>query len=166
MHAFAGRQTNPLIDYRINEIRQRFGMLAISKSSNSNREMLVALKNNQSLGILGDLNVPHQNLFVDFFGIKAAAGAGLGRFVAKTKCPLVFISITRKNEHQHIAHFKRLEYQLTGNTETDTQMLTQLYFTELEQQIRTNRDHYFWFNRRFKTRPTSEAGINLYDKMD
>jgi len=165
-HAFTGKQTNPLIDQRVNQIRDSFGMLGIAKSSNSNKEMLLTLRNKEQLGILGDLNVPHQNLFIDFFGIKAAAGAGLGRFVSRTKCPMVFIWITRKSATRHVAHFKRIDYELSGDTAVDTQNITQLYFNQLEENIRAYPDHYFWFNRRFKTRPQSEDGLHLYEKMD
>jgi len=165
-HAYTGKQTNPMIDQKINQIRERFGMIGIPKSSSSNKKMLLALRKKKPLAILGDLNVPHQSLFVEFFGIKSAAGSGLGRFVSHSHCPLVFVWITRKNATQHIAHFKRIEYPLSGNTSEDTQKVTQLYFDELESNIRQYPDHYFWFNRRFKTRPESEDGLHLYEKMD
>ncbi|MDT8445260.1 MAG: hypothetical protein RRB13_00020 [bacterium] len=166
--AYAGKQTNELVDHRINQIRTRFGMKAISKSPRSNREMLQIIKDQGVLGLLGDLNVPHQFLFVDFFGLKAAAGPGLGRFVVKAKCPLFYIWITREGPAKHKGHIRRLDYELTGDTVADTARIAQLYFDQLEEKIRLHPDHYFWFNRRFKTRPPEEAqqGVRLYEKMD
>lgn len=166
--AYAGKQTNEQVDQLINQIRTRYGLKAITKSPRSNREMLQTIKDQGVLGLLGDLNVPHKFLFVDFFGLKAAAGPGLGRFVVKAKCPLFFIWITREGPAQHKGHITRLPYELTGDTEADTATIAQMYFSQLEDKIRQHPDHYFWFNRRFKTRPPEEeaAGVRLYEKMD
>ena len=166
--AYAGKQTNDWIDERINRLRNRFGLQTITKSPRSNREMLQCLKDQGILGLLGDLNVPHKFLFVDFFGIKAAAGPGLGRFVVKGKCPLFFIWITREGAARHKGHILKLDYQLTGDLDQDIARITQSYFCELEARIKAHPDHYFWFNRRFKTRPLEEdqAGVKLYEKTD
>ncbi|OGH04775.1 MAG: hypothetical protein A2600_03185 [Candidatus Lambdaproteobacteria bacterium RIFOXYD1_FULL_56_27] len=166
--AYAGKQTNEWIDGRINLLRNRFGLQTITKSPRSNREMLQCLKDQGILGILGDLNVPHKHLFVDFFGVKAAAGPGLGRFVAKGKCPLFFIWITREGAARHKGHIIKLDYHLSGDLEADIAQIAQSYFSALEAKIKEYPDHYFWFNRRFKTRPVEEdqAGVKLYEKTD
>jgi len=163
-YGYAGKQDNPLFDEWINEIRAKFGMKTISKSKGATREMLKVLKNNEVLGILGDLNVPNRNLFVEFFGLQAAVGEGLATFVVKGKRPLLFNWIHRLGPLTHHAVIERLDYQLTGDDAADVARVAQLIMTRLQHNIEAFPDHYFWFNRRFKTRPLAEKeqGITIY----
>ncbi|OGG94582.1 MAG: hypothetical protein A2527_05190 [Candidatus Lambdaproteobacteria bacterium RIFOXYD2_FULL_50_16] len=165
LSAYAGRQANLQVDQAINQLRAKFKALPIGKSETSNREMLQCIKDKGVLGLLGDLNVPHKHLFIDFFGIKAAAGLGLGGFVEKFKQPLFYAWITRESAYRHKAHFRQLDYSLTGDKEADRAAIVQLYFKALQAEIEARPDHYFWFNRRFKTRPSSEdeMGVHLYE---
>jgi KDO2-lipid IV(A) lauroyltransferase len=118
--------------------------------------MIKALKNNNPLGMAGDLNVPHDNLFVDFFGKKAVVGQGLATFTIKRRAPLIFIWSVRVSPFRYKGYLKRIYYQLTGDEKTDLQHLAQLISTELEDKIRQHPHQYFWFNRRWKTRPPDD----------
>lgn len=163
LFGYAGMQKNPYFDERINQMRRRFGMTPISKSKNAPREMLKVLKSNEILGIIGDLNVPHDTLFVDFFGKKAAIGQGVATFTVKRNAPLFFTYVVREEGIRHRAYMKRLHYELSGNTEDDIAMVAQLFTDELEKAIRKHPHLYFWVNKRWKTRPPEEKGINLYE---
>ncbi|MDH5559295.1 MAG: hypothetical protein OEY59_00400 [Deltaproteobacteria bacterium] len=161
-YGYAGKQKNSLFDDSLNKIRQRFGMNTISKSKTATKEMMRALKDKQILGILGDLNVPHDNLFVDFFGKKAAMGTGLAIFTIKREAPLIFTSIVRTGPLTHRGIIKRIDYELTGDTEKDVQNVAQKISDEIENNIRQYPDHYFWVNRRWKTRPPEEKDQPVY----
>ncbi len=169
-YGYVGKQYNPFVDRFINRLRAKFGMQVIRKSKRATKEMLAALKKNQVLGILGDLNVPKQDLFVDLFGLKAAIGEGLATFVVKGNRPLFFIWIHRTGPLTHAGHIEPLDYQplLTGEKTKDVQAVAQLIVNRLEENIKAYPNHYFWFNRRFKTRPEEEKalGAQIYDKMD
>lgn len=159
IHGYAGQQKNPLVDRGINRIRQKFGMRTISKSKKAPREMIKALKNNEILAIGGDLNVPHDNLFVDFFGKPAAVGKGQVSFAVKLDAPLLFFWNERISNFRYKGHIDVLEFSKTGNLEQDINAATKAIFNRLEQIIQLHPDHYFWFNRRWKTRPTGDSSI-------
>jgi len=159
---YAGKQKNSLFDDSLNGIRQKFGMKTITKSKAATRQMLKVLRKKEVLGILGDLNVPHDSLFVEFFGKKAAYGTGLPTFTVLKKNPLFFAWVVRKGPLQHQGHIIRLNYELTGDQEKDVAHVASLVSQQLEKVIRENPDHYFWFNRRWKTRPADEPKENIY----
>lgn len=153
---FSGMQKNHRIDDAINKIRRKFGTLTIPKSKSAPFEMMKALKANKPLGMAGDLNVPHDNLFVDFFGKKAVVGQGLATFALKRKAPLFFIWNVRIAPLTYKGYMKRIHYQITGNRTADLQSLAQSLSDELQDKIIRHPDQYFWFNRRWKTRPPDD----------
>ena len=162
IHVYSGMQKNQLIDQAINNIRRRFGQITFPKSKKATFEMMRVLKSQGVLGILGDLNVPHNRLYIDFFGKKAAVGQGLATVAIKKDAALLFLWSVRTGPLKHQGYITRLEYSLTGNTKTDTELLAQQVSFELEQRIRQNPDHYFWFNRRWKTRPIEDRSEQIY----
>jgi len=159
IYGYAGQQKNLLVDRSINKIRQKFGMQTISKSKNAPREMIKALKNNEILAIGGDQNVPHDNLFVDFFGKPAAVGKGQVSFAVKLDSPLLFFWNERIAPFCYKGHIDVLEYQKTGELDADINAATRAIFSRLEQIIQQFPDHYFWFNRRWKTRPEGDSDV-------
>ncbi|MGK0289004.1 MAG: KDO2-lipid IV(A) lauroyltransferase [bacterium] len=162
MHGYVGKQSNPLFDQTINQIRTKFGMIHISKSKSSPRLMMKSLKDKQLLGVLGDLNVPNDTLFVDFFGKKAAVGQGLATFAVKRKTPLVFAWNYRIAPLRYQGKIIRLDYELTGDREKDIQEMAQLIIHQLEKVIRENPEQYFWVNKRWKTRPSEAKDEQIY----
>lgn len=156
MHMFTGMQKNLLIDNAINDIRRKFGTVTIPKAKSAAFDMMRALKNNNPLGMAGDLNVPHDNLFVNFFGKKAVVGQGLATFAIKRKAPLLFIWSVRESPFKYKGYLKRIHYKITGDQQQDQERLAQSISDELEDKIRQYPDQYFWFNRRWKTRPADD----------
>ena len=161
-HIYAGQQKNQQVDDLINGIRTKFGQIAISKSKTAPFEMMKALKKGGILGMAGDLNMPHDILFVDFFEKKAAAWPGLATYALRRQAPLVFVWSIRTGPLKHRGFIARLDYVTTGDLERDIAAVTQMYISALEERIREHPDHYFWFNRRWKTRPSDEKDKVLY----
>lgn len=162
LHIYSGMQKNRKVDDTMNGIRRRFGTVTISKSKKAAIEMLKVMKSNQLLGMAGDLNVPHDNLFVDFFGVRAVVGQGLASFTLKRKAPLLFIWSVRTGEMKYKGFVKRIHYQISGDEKEDMASIAQSISSELEDVIRQSPDQYFWFNRRWKTRPPEEKGVSIY----
>jgi KDO2-lipid IV(A) lauroyltransferase len=162
IHIYAGKQRNSLFDNALNGIRQRFGTVTISKSKTATIEMMKVLKNNEVLGMAGDLNVPNNKLFIDFFGKKAAVGRGLASFALSRGTPLIFIWCVRTGPLQHVGRLCRVQYDPSGDKPTDLLMISQSLTRILEQKIREHPDQYFWFNKRWKTRPAEENGSDIY----
>jgi len=162
IYMYAGKQRNNLFDRVLNEIRQRFGTVTISKSKTATIEMMKVLKSKKVLGMAGDLNVPHNTLFVDFFGVPAAVGRGLVSFVLSRKTPLIFIWCIRTGPLQHKGFLSRIPYRLTGDKAVDLVTISQTLVHALEEKIREYPDQYFWFNKRWKTRPEHEKGPDIY----
>ncbi len=162
IHVYSGMQKNQLMDQAINNVRRRFGQITFPKSKKAALEMMRVLKNKGVLAVLGDLNVPHNRLFVDFFGKKAAVGQGLATITIKKDAALLFLWSVRTGPLKHHGYIIRLAYSPTGNKEIDTETIAQRVASELEQRIRQNPDHYFWFNRRWKTRPSEDRDAKIY----
>ncbi|MBU3918226.1 hypothetical protein KKA14_22065 [bacterium] len=162
IHLFTGEQKNTRIDTAVNEIRQKFGSITISKSKTAAFEMMKVLRNKKVLGLAGDLNVPHDNLFIDFFSKKAVVGQGLAMYTLKCKTPLIFTWCVREGPLKHRGYIKRLDYQITGNNQVDMLNISQMISSQLEEIIRKYPDQYFWLNRRWKTRPPEEKGMPVY----
>jgi KDO2-lipid IV(A) lauroyltransferase len=156
IYGYAGAQKNSQIDNNLNEIRHKFGLTTISKSKTATRQMLRVLWDKKILGILGDLNVPHNNLFVDFFDKKAVFGIGAPTFTVMKKTPLLFIWTTREGALKHKGHIIRLNYSLSGDQTKDVQEVAQIISYQLETIIKKHPDQYFWFNQRWKTRPPDD----------
>lgn len=164
IHVYAGRQRNSLFDKALNSIRERFGTITISKSKTATIEMLKVLKESKVLGMAGDLNVPHNKLFVDFFGKKAAVGRGLATYTLSRQCPLLFIWSIRTEALRHKGFISRVSYHLSGDKNQDLQAISQALTHTLEEKIRDYPDQYFWFNKRWKTRPLEDPDSYIYDE--
>ncbi|MCP4751550.1 MAG: hypothetical protein GY866_11700 [Proteobacteria bacterium] len=161
-YIYTGQQSDSMFDEAINRIRRRFGATTISKSKAATIEMMRILKKNNILGLAGDLNVPSDRMFVDFFGVKASIGQGLSSLALARKAPLLFVWCTRKGPLKHQGHIVRLKYTISGNRDEDANNLAQLVSAELEKVIRRHPEQYWWFNRRWKTRPPGENRERIY----
>lgn len=161
IQVYAGKVRNPKIDLEINNIRRQFGLVPIPKSPLSLRVMLQTLQNKQLLAIASDQNAPNRRCFVNFFGKKAALGSGFAMLARKKEVPLWFVWSRRKSILQHEVFIEPLNYPKTKQLDQDYQDTAQMYSDRLMQIIKQHPNHYFWFNRRWKTRPLNEDQ-NLY----
>ncbi len=161
-YEYTGKQKNQLVDETINNTRRRFGIITISKSKTATFQMMKILKDGNMLAMAGDLNVPHDNLFVEFFGKKAAVGQGLTAFARMKRTPLIFAWCVRTGPFQYRGRFKRLDYDTTEDEKKDREKMAQLISSELEEKIRRHPEQYYWFNQRWKTRPLDENSEDVY----
>ena len=156
MYGYAGRQQNLFFDQKINQIRKKFDMQPITKSKSSTREMLKVILEKKLLGIIADLNVPADHLFVEFFNKPASIGAGIAHFTLRKQSPLFFAYTKRIGPLKHKSKIVKLDYEITGNREANILSISQSYMNHLETVIKKNPELYFWVNKRWKTRPEND----------
>ena len=100
------------------------------------------------LGLVSDQDAKQKGVFADFFGHPASTPKGAALFHIRTSAPmLVGVCIKRA--------FMKYEIKfLRVNTSSQSiKNITQQYTSILEKCIRSNPEQYFWFHRRWKTRP-------------
>jgi KDO2-lipid IV(A) lauroyltransferase len=146
---------NPRVDQLVAQRRAMSGNKIISKRDAA-REIIRALKAGEAVGILIDQNVTlDEGVFVDFFGVKACAGAHFARFAHHTGAPVVpGYAIWSEAERRYILRFDP-EIPMSGDGQQDTQRI----HWHLEKVIREHPEQYLWVHRRWKTRPPGEAPI-------
>ena len=60
-------------------------------------------------------------------------------------------------EIQYEVAGERVDYQRTGDLDVDVKALTTELALRLERQVRIAPEQYFWFHRRWKSRPPGES---------
>lgn len=155
------RLDNRQLDAFVNGIRCMHGNRVLHKDD-FGRGLLMAMRRNQTVGILMDTNMtPPQGEFVDFFGKPACTATGLAHIARKTGAAIVpGFMFWEEAEQRYVLHFgPRLEYAETEDVSADIRAITEKCNQTLELWIRRYPDQWLWIHRRWKTRPTGEASI-------
>ena len=145
----------------ITGMRTLSGNHAIDRSG-ATREVLRALRNNETIGILIDQNtIRSEGIFVDFFGIPAATTPALATFAIRSGAAVVPGFIRWDTERQrHILSFEpRVELKQTGNSQDDIVTNTLLFNEILERFVRRFPGQWLWIHKRWKTRPKGEPSL-------
>jgi len=144
----------PPLDRVINELRVRFGTEIIPKQRGM-RRIMGALKEKKAVGILLDQNVDwYEGVFVNFLGRWACTNKGLALMAMKTGVPVIPIFPVRQGDGRYRIIFEsELKLMSTGDKTKDVEGNTALFTQVIERYIRRYPDHWFWFHKRWKTRP-------------
>ena len=152
---------NPLVEALIAGYRTRAGNGAIGRAGAA-REVLRALRNNETVGILIDQNTTRgDGVFADFFGIPAATTDGLALFALRTGADVIpgFIRWDRTRQ-KHVLEFQPpVELIRTGDRDADVRENTTRFNSVIENFVRRYPDQWLWIHKRWKTRPEGEAGL-------
>ena len=152
---------NDRVERLIESYRGRAGNTPIEKR-NASRDILRALRNNETIGILVDQNTTRdEGVFVDFFGIRAATTPAIATLALRTGAAVVpgFLIWDRKTS-KHRLHFDPpMELVTTGDPARDVLENTAACNAVLERMIRLYPDQWLWIHRRWKTRPEGEASL-------
>ena len=111
-------------------------------------KMYEVLSQNGLLGLISDQDAKKKGVFVDFFGKPASTPKGAALFHINTSAPMMLGVCIKRNLDEY-------EIRLIP-VDTSTQnitLITQNYTTMLEKIIKEHPEQYFWFHRRWKTRP-------------
>lgn len=149
------------LDAFITTPRVRFGGRMIPGGSPALRELLVQLKNGNTVGIAADIQ-PKQGggVFVDLFGTPALTMTLVNKLARKTGCAVFFTWAERLPGGRGWS----LHYTPADETIRDPDPVTALEPMNrwLENAIRKAPTQYLWLYKRFSRRPPGEAPI--YEK--
>ncbi len=148
--AVAQKQKNIGADIYFRELRQGTGMGMIYRKS-AIKHMYRILEENKILILASDQDAKHRGVFVDFFGQKASTPKGVARFHQQSGADMLFITCQVEPSGINSMHVQKIEPK-----ETTVESITQTFTLMLEEKIRTYPEQYFWFHRRWKTKPLAE----------
>ena len=152
---------NPKVERLIGRYRGLAGNSAIHKKSAS-RDLLKALRNNETVGILVDQNTTRdEGVFVDFFGIPAATTPAVATLALRTGAAVIPGFLIWDHEtRRHRLHFDPpVDLISTGDLNHDVIENTRVFNAILEDKIRRYPDQWLWIHRRWKTRPEGEPSL-------
>jgi KDO2-lipid IV(A) lauroyltransferase len=157
--AIVRRQGNRLVNDRLNELRHRLGVETITQREAPSRVPRL-LRRGGVVGIVGDQDARRAGIFVPFFGRPASTHRGPALFALRLGAP-VFSCVARRLPEAGVRYEvagERVPVVRTGDLEADVQALTAELAARLEAQVRLAPEQYFWFHRRWKSRPDAEPG--------
>ena len=154
VHSIAKHMENPFSDKLFTQLRENSGQKIIF-TENASRAILRVLKSNQLLGILIDQHVRENNIFVDFFGQKAATTRSVATLSLKTGASVIMLFARRVGRRYRfkVILSKPIQIEKTGNQEKDILNLTQRCTGIIESRIREHPHEWLWIHRRWKTSP-------------
>jgi len=140
----------------IKQYRERIGV-NLFQLHNAFDGVSKALARGDLVGLLMDQNTGHsRGVFVDFFGIKACSNPGLVKLALSTGAPIIPIFSYRTYDQFVIEIQPELPLIRTGDPEKDIIANTQEQNRIIEQMVRRFPEQWFWFHKRWKTRPLFE----------
>lgn len=155
--AIVRRQGNRLVDARLDALRRKLGVETIYQSEAPSRVPRV-LRKGGVVGIVGDQDARRSGVFVPFFGRPASTHRGPALFALKLRAP-VFACVARRlpgGKLRYVVAGEQIVTERTGELETDVQTLTAALAARLEAEVKVAPEQYFWFHRRWKSKPPPE----------
>ncbi|HEX9938542.1 MAG TPA: lysophospholipid acyltransferase family protein [Longimicrobium sp.] len=155
--AIVRRQGNRLVDARLDSLRRNLGVETITQREAPSRVPRL-LRKNGVIGIVGDQDARKAGVFVPFFGRPASTHRGPALFALKLGAP-VFACVARRLPGAGVRYEvsgQRVPVARTGDLEADVRALTAELAARLEGEIRKAPEQYFWFHRRWKTKPPAD----------
>lgn len=142
---------NPYLNKWIEKLRTKFGNKIIYKTG-AIKEIMVALKKGETVGILMDQSVvENEAVITEFFGEKVYALKIPALLAMKTGAAVIplFINYLGQGRH-HIRFGEEIPLRITGNTEDDIVFNTKIFTQEIEKYIKEHPSEWLWIHRRWK----------------
>ncbi|MFZ2956878.1 MAG: lysophospholipid acyltransferase family protein [Candidatus Ozemobacteraceae bacterium] len=149
------RQNNRHVDAWMEFMRHAHG----GKTTDSGfgfREVLRALKAGRVLGLMSDQNAGDRGLFVPFLGEVASTVVGPALISRKMGCPIVPLAMFPRRGKPPLLIFERpIRPGAFPPGREGERAITQTINDLISRWIREYPEHWFWFHRRWKSRPSS-----------
>ena len=161
LHAVGKQQPDPLIDKLAFSRRARYGIKNIIAGKRANSAILKALKDNEVLGLLCDLNGGTTGIFALFCGIPASTVPGPAALALKTGAPLLLTYTRRIAPGRHrfvVLPPLNMGGLPEGREEAYVEVLSRINLA-YEREIRKDPAQWLWNHKRWKTRPPGEAWL-------
>ncbi|MCX7017667.1 MAG: lysophospholipid acyltransferase family protein [bacterium] len=152
---FAKPLHNPLVNKMVLEERRRRG-LEIRPVSSMLKGAVDAVREGAWLGIIGDQDAGRRGIFVDFLGRPASTFQGAALLAWKLNLPITPAFCIR--EQSPLRPLRLIIMPLihpdpSAPRDAEITRLTRAHVASLEKVIAQYPESYFWFHRRWKTRP-------------
>jgi KDO2-lipid IV(A) lauroyltransferase len=154
MAAVVKRQRNTTFDRRLLDTRRLLGIEPIYMEDARIR-IPEALGQGKTVALVADQDAGRRGTFVPFMGRLAATFRGPARLALAHEVPLFFGAAIRDGAGYR-AVLERVEPPAPAEGAEDE--MTRRWVVRLEAQVRRHPDQYFWFHRRWKTRPRGTTG--------
>ena len=155
MSVIVAGQENYLVDKMINDLRTKNGYNTIYKDKSVAKKVLMALKKNDFVAILGDQDANKQGVFVPFFGKLASTAKGPAVFALKAKCPVYTAFCVRLPDGKYKATVEEIIIPENMSENEKVEYIMAEYNRVLQMYVEKYPSLWFWFHRRWKTKPLS-----------
>ena len=156
MAAVVKQQRNPAFNERMLETRRRSGVEPIYMQDAYTR-IPEALREGKTVALVADQDAGKRGVFVPFLGREASTFKGPARLALSQDVPLFFGAAVRLGPDYGWV-LDRVEKPPAGKGAVLE--YTRRWVSRLEAQVRLHPEQYFWFHRRWKTRPPgTTAGV-------
>jgi len=152
--SFARPRSNPLIERRVNKLRQSTGQKVLPKRG-SMRAAVEALRSGRNLAALADQDARKYGVFVEFFGRPASTITSVARLSYFTGAPVVFAYGRRAKEGIRFRFIftDPIFPNRDAPVREEVLRITQAFTTALEKAVREEPAQWLWIHRRWKTYP-------------
>jgi KDO2-lipid IV(A) lauroyltransferase len=143
------RPNNTGVDGLLRHARNAGAAGHIAKGAEGAREILSALKNNQSVGILMDQKLG-EGMAIPFFGHDAMTAPAIAHFALKFGCPVHPAVVERLSGARfRVTISPALDIVNTGDKDHDTRQILIQINTQIESWVRKNPGQWLWLHRRW-----------------
>ena len=155
--AVVKRQSNRRVDRLLSRLRRGLGVEPVGMAR-AGRELPRALEEGRGVALVADQDAGPRGVFVPFLGRPASTFRGPARLSLRHGAPLLFGGLVREGEGYRLL-LERVEAPEgpagieDGDVGEAERALTRAWVARLEAAVRRRPDQYFWFHRRWKTRP-------------
>ncbi|MCO6474008.1 MAG: lysophospholipid acyltransferase family protein [Melioribacteraceae bacterium] len=150
MYGLYKEQRNNYITDYINRRRTQFGNKVIPLGT-SVKEIFRVLKNNGTVGVVGDQRGPREGMRVKFFDQPTAIYSGTASIAIKLNVPILVSFAARTEDNKFKIFMEEIEYQnLSGTTDEIIKQINQKYFNLLEKIIKVYPAQWFWMHNIWK----------------
>jgi KDO2-lipid IV(A) lauroyltransferase len=150
------KQSNDFVDTMIESFRSKEGFNVLNfprDDKMSFRKIVKVLRKNQVLAILGDQDAGHKGIFLPFMGRLASTPKGPAFFALRAGSPIITAFGVCQKDGSMKMKLEEIQMPNSGNEEKDIEIINTIYNKRLEGVIKENPDQWFWFHRRWNTRP-------------
>lgn len=152
---------NPWSERFIREARERFGMKIVS-TRGSMAPLVRTLRSGGMVGLMADQDARSGGVFVDFFGRKASTAMGPAWLAWRLGVSILPVYGFRLPDGRlRYEAGEEITPQPDAPESEEVLRMTAAHVKALEEAIRLDPTQYFWFHRRWKTRPKSERGRRI-----
>ena len=153
-----GLVSKPIHNTRINAFmrrrREAFGIRLFSTRARLPRELVRCLREGGVVAILSDQDAGRRGPFIPFFGRPASTALGMGSLAIRFNVPILFAFCVREGPCRfRIKLPETLVPDPDADPEAEERRLMDAYHRLLEEVIREAPGQYFWWHRRWKSRP-------------